>query len=468
MLIRPVLLALGLLLCSPFCAAPGSADTTQQEATPVELTVRADEMSADLQAESVHAQGGVVAQWGEFVLHAEEITADLRSRLVTSPGQASLETPTGTVSGRDLSADLQQGTASVEGPSGRLDFPAGEGQEGVYSLYFGGQAASRTAAGAWRVQEARLSFCGADHPHQSLDVREATLSADGRLRLRGVSASLYGARIFSLPRYTVRVTGGPSGMPFPRLGYTSGYGVNAQINLEFPSGSGLLVLSEKRGLSGSAAARATRGQWSASLGAALKEDANNPFDSSLLLTRWPEVTAQWQAPLAGASVSLETSWGSLTEYPRKVRHERLLAAANCRWRSQPRPGLAVQWEVGLTEADYSAGFRQRTTTAAVRAILRLSRDTTAEVSYRNIGVSGSTPFRFDEVVVPREASVGLAGRLAPNWLARTAQQYDLRDGRFYDGQVTLENVQHCLAYGVTWSKRRGSLEFAIRLVPHQP
>jgi len=96
---------------------------------------------------------------------------------------------------------------------------------------------------------------------------------------------------------------------------------------------------------------------------------------------------------------------------------------------------------------------------------RLASGVSGEIGYYRSFVSGGTPFEFDDVDLPNEARLGLAGRLSRKWGAGGAVRLDMERGRTFDTALWLESIQHCLAYRLTWQERRGTLEIGVRLVP---
>jgi len=272
--------------------------------------------------------------------------------------------------------------------------------------------------------------------------------------------------LLSLPAYAMRLGPKPSPLPLPRLGYSNAYGFNATMSLDFPSGSAQVVLSQKRGPTGSATWSQGWGSARLTATAGLKEDAGDPFDSTLLVTRAPEIVGTWEREWANGRIEASLSWGRLTQYPTKATHERLLVQARREWRLAGRG--AAEWGATLAAgyADYSGAGYQRTATAqaGVQVAVGTAR---MGLSYSHTEVGGRSPFSFDDVNVPRQLTVSVSGPLAPGWNGATRWEFDLDRGRIYDGQVTLERVVHCLVYGLTWEKQRQTFRLAVRPLVHR-
>ena len=94
---------------------------------------------------------------------------------------------------------------------------------------------------------------------------------------------------------------------------------------------------------------------------------------------------------------------------------------------------------------------------------RLSSNCKADITYTNIGVSGNTPFEFDDVDIAHELRTTAQYRLNRNWALLLDLRYDLAQRRLRDNGIGLLRTLDCLAYGAVFDKARSELSLQFRL-----
>jgi hypothetical protein len=123
--------------------------------------------------------------------------------------------------------------------------------------------------------------------------------------------------------------------------------------------------------------------------------------------------------------------------------------------------VSLKEELLLRPSWYSGG-RHRflwgpTTTLEVKA----SRALTTKLGYFENHVSGSSPFRFDEISIRRGFLAEVDADLSRRWGTRLLGEYDLRRKSFRDAEIALTCHGDCLDYSIGWRKLKGTVTAGI-------
>lgn len=85
-----------------------------------------------------------------------------------------------------------------------------------------------------------------------------------------------------------------------------------------------------------------------------------------------------------------------------------------------------------------------------------------QFSYSATNISGSTPFRFDEVEIRKELRATFDVMLTPRYLVPIDLRYDVERGELRDTTFGILRNYKTFAYGVTYQSARNELRFEIR------
>lgn len=105
----------------------------------------------------------------------------------------------------------------------------------------------------------------------------------------------------------------------------------------------------------------------------------------------------------------------------------------------------------LTTAGYEIGYAGPITSRIA-----------GQFSYSATNISGSTPFRFDEVEISKELRATFDVMLTPRYIIPIDLRYDLERGELRDTTYGILRNYKTFAYGVTYQSARNELRFEIR------
>ncbi|HVF11425.1 MAG TPA: hypothetical protein VNA16_11510 [Abditibacteriaceae bacterium] len=85
-----------------------------------------------------------------------------------------------------------------------------------------------------------------------------------------------------------------------------------------------------------------------------------------------------------------------------------------------------------------------------------------QFSYRHTSLSGNTPFRFDEVEIPREARTTFDVKITPRWLIPIDLRYDLDRKEFRNKLFGIMRSYKTFAYGIAYDTARREVRLEFR------
>lgn len=452
-------------------------------------TIQADLVELDLNLDAAAANGNAVLTYGSVSLHADAITAHRATGEVVAVGNLSLRQ-----AGRSLCGDhLQYNFYTDEGVLTNAQVT----EQGVIVRGKAIEFSPRRI----RAREAVFTTCNRPDPHYSLNAGELTLTAEqpdargrpvsGRLTLDRARVHYLGNRLFTLPKYSVRVgeLQQRQALPLPMLGYSSGDGYYARLgySLGTPEREGTatldLRLTTDRGVRGGIGLlRPTRGfEYFADYlrlddprETGLQPDRITFTTADVLVDRRPEVGARTRNYPVGRDWLLggEVSYGRYTEFDEDSEEElaqanRLAVTAMARTgerflssRVTSSNGLGVRLAQYSGGDSFLIGFLRQTFTYQ-----RNEEDRTSlSLIYRP--TAGETPFEFDDVEVGAELLAEARRRLNPNYRIRLAAAFGIGgEGGLRDAEIALTRTLHCLDYTLGWDQVSHRLFFGIGLAP---
>ncbi len=172
------------------------------------------------------------------------------------------------------------------------------------------------------------------------------------------------------------------------------------------------------------------------------------------------------------ALRLEGSWGNFRENlinitgNLPVKSTRRMAGVHftTRFPNRDRSVPAGPYiDVFATTARYSlTNLRYRTTGYEIGYDGRIAPKWSGVVSYRDTKLRGDTPFRFDEVEIPREVRTTLDYRYSPRYIVPLDFRYDIDRHDLRDASFGLLRAYKSFAYGLTYNTARSSLHFEMR------
>lgn len=452
-------------------------------------TIQADLVELDLNLAAAAADGNAVLTYGAVSLHADAITANRASGDVVAVGNLSLRQ-----AGRSLCGDhLQYNFYTDEGVLTNAQVV----EQGVIVRGEAIEFSPRRIS----ARDAVFTTCDKPQPDYSLNAGELTLTAEqpdargrpvsGRLTMDRARVYYHGKRLFSLPKYTVRVgeLQQREALPLPMVGYNSrdGYYARLGYSLGSPEREGTaaldLRLTTGRGVRGGIGlSRPRRGyEYFADYvrlddprETELQPDRITFSTADVLVDRRPEVGARTRDYPLGRSWLLggEVSYGRYTEFDEDSEEE--LAQANrlaitAMARTEERrisPRVTVSNGLGVRVAQYSGGdsfligFLRQTLT------YRRNEEDRTSLSFIYRPTAGETPFEFDDVEVGAELLAEARRRLNPSYRIRLAAAFGIGgEGGLREAQVALTRTIHCLDYTLGWNQVNHSVILGISLTP---
>ncbi|MCA1597371.1 MAG: hypothetical protein LC772_13250 [Chloroflexi bacterium] len=349
------------------------------------ITLRADRVSGSLGVGPVVAAGHVVVTRGSISIRADMATYDPSAHTVSAVGNTEVDTPYGIINASSLNYDVANGggsgaalQATIEGFSLRAERfqlvpPAAPGDAVVVI-----------------AQNGAITSCTFDHPDYLLSARWIRLQPRNSVKLQGMSASVFGARLISLPYVSFSLRpktrtaahSSPPGIGFgvitgPFVRWSTGThlapGVNSQEQVE---------LSTKMGLTG---------------GVTLQQVGGTPLQFSLY-HRYEIPRYQYSRLTIDKTPEASSLYTGHT------------------------------YAIGGIEAGYEAQISREIQAAAV-----LSTNTTA----------GHTPFAFDVLEAYRTLELRATSSNV-KWGWNLDAIYDVQHRRLYDGQISIAHLLKCL------------------------
>ncbi|MDF2440325.1 MAG: hypothetical protein JWN98_1309 [Abditibacteriota bacterium] len=330
-------------------------------------------------------------------------------------------------------------------------------------------------------------------PPFNLRAKRISLTSDVRDRrsANASGAALYfkNTKILPIPSFIIRAAGtqGPSRAPTaytlsPRIAYNSADGLLASLRLRFPlaGNEGRVALYSDVGLSQRIGFRGglSLESESARLGnialrARVSDIVTTQLTNRIELNRTPEF--EYVTPILpllrfgngyGIGVSALFNAGHYRERTigsnaPAVRSSRVQNSIGLTTRIDDRDGPYL--DIFRTSSRYGMTGQSYTNTGLeVGYTGQLLPRVRGLFSFRSIDLRGATPFRFDEVEIPREIRSTFDVELTPRYLVPIDLRYDLDRKEFRDKSIGLLRSYKTFAYGLTYQVARSEFKFEFR------
>lgn len=465
---------------------PGFANST--ETTKVTKTVRvaADNIEFTRESTDFQAEGNARVYYGDILLTADQVVGNALIGDVQALGNV----------------QFQNGDRKLTGKSFRYNFKTDKGlamdaSAEVDRLFFHG-AEMRAEPGKYTLTGSRFTTCDREPPHYYLSARELLIEPDTKLVAKDVKIVLYGRTIFRMPRYSVPMGSakGKSGAKLPTLGVGEHSGVFAgyQFNLgdQVDSGGTLdLRLSTKWLVQGGVKyERISGGPFFGRV--TYREPFNGGTKSYVMVSRLPEIGIRFgpkdalgQFSSSRESLSLtrglimpldtepstssvnfigEIGTGKFSEDPDYVTDWRYDARA-LSWLKPIELGKETLFSPGVFArvSHYGNGDTYSDLGLRLAAARRMGSKSFVSLAYIAHSVHGQSPFTFDQVDL-RDEVTARVGFPVGTYKLEVGGRYNLGNHDFFDTEVSIAKVFHCLEPSITWRKRSNSLSFNVGIV----
>jgi lipopolysaccharide export system protein LptA len=454
--------------------------------SPRTVQIEADLIDVDFDNPRAHAVGRARLCYGDIELEADQLTADRVSGRIDASGGVTIIQAGRALHGESLEYDLDSEEGALSDARALVDGLAIRGKRITFS--------PRTV----EAHEASVTTCNQPDPHYSFGANRISLAADepprgrrpssARLTLDRTRVTYRGRRLFTLPRYTVRVSeiGEPASTPLPITGFSRDDGPYAEVAYAFyDGGEGTSAdfgyrYTTFRGVRGHLRARRRVGPAELLAQYVRREDAVDrelrieDLEASLadvLVDRAPEYGLRLPYLEIGSSLHLRAEWlhGSYSE--------RMESGGSTRFSADrssisailsvepyiPMRGVTLSHALGWRRSDYSPGDQFRIRLLNHTAGVEISPRLHIEVSHITRRGSGGTPFLFDGLGPERELLSEFTWRATPGWRLHFVNLYDLDERATRDMILEVTRVAHCIEYTAGWRKKRGSFYIGLDL-----
>ncbi len=504
---------------SPEAASPatdGSGETPPPEAPPppaapspgaIPVEVQADETGGDPPSHQVELHGHARLLTQDRELRADSVTANTLTRDVTATGHVRVTGDERRITGQSLTGNLGTQTLSVEGdvrysaimvtPNtnvGPRDLPVtvrarhldynflqklgsfADIETTLQGLHFRGKTGVLRPDGTITLTDAEFSACPLGEGGRfGYTIRARGVDYDPKTGAVARRASVYLGRhrVLSLSKY--RLSGesdsGGGHLPLPAIGSSELSGAWLRLGFQ-PTLLGLLAdthvdLTTRIGIRGATMLRPQGGGPTPFLRLAFKEEVEGRDPKRLLIDRLPEfglVVDDASRTRLSHYLRGEISYAYLQQHaPRRrtgraqitLLTEPIALRKGFGWRPYARPGLHY--------AAYSNGESYRDASAEFYVDRRWDERRTARFGVVKHFASGTTPFRFDEALIPTEAYSRLRWS-AGSWGFGLRTRHDLTNGRLFDMVVSLGKTVRCIQPSIAYSSRLKEFSFQVNLV----
>lgn len=373
------------------------------------------------------------------------------------------------------------------------------------------------------LSDVTFTTCELANPDYRITANEIRLTQDQHLKLRRVRLYLWNLRILSLPRISINVGPGAGKQTlFPRPGYNSrdGFFLSSTYQLIETEREDVAVRirpTTKQGFQGGIIGAyaiegstrtappfvpdydtelrrgdilrpildddtcvfpSTRPQpplLSAFGTLLVRERAYDIDKSDLLVSRLPEMGVRYVSPQVcvieekkrpklGLQTEARASWGRFKEGPGigLVNRWDVRGVASTTIATY-RASTALQGAALARYSSYGNGDSYRTLGAALNLSRIFPGGSFASLRLISHGISGSTPFEFDDIDIQRELQA--AGRYVRGRSTYSAiLDYDLDRQSLRDWQFSFARRLHCIEPSITWRNRTNQISFGIRVL----
>jgi len=448
------------------------------------IYIRADDSEYSYDSQAFRAEGDAFVRYNDIKLTADLVTGDA----VTGDFEA-----VGNVT-------FSQGDRTVRGQSFKYNYNTKLGHStdasaSVGNIHFHGDELDSKPEG-YTLMGSRFTTCDAQKPHYYLSARELIIRPKDKLIARKVRFVALGKTVFSVPKYTVDLSGKQdSGIRLPWIGMDNRHGLFAQENFDLSSKPGLdgeltVRLSMKNTFQGGV--KLTRvANRPILMNLTYREPYTDGLNPDTVLSRLPEIAYRFYSkgtldPYGRSDVSLHFSKRMLdpTRQHQSAGRLHMIGEAGVGYFEEEPSGAesarfdvrGMAWmdpmDVGGTlimpgvlarVSSYGNGDSYSTLGFQLAAARKLGSRSYVSLTYINHAISGRTPFEFDPVEIPHE----LAGRFRfpiGDYAIEYGARYDLQANEMFDSEITISKPLHCIEPKLTWRSRAKAFSIGIGLV----
>jgi lipopolysaccharide export system protein LptA len=475
---------------------------------PIPIDIQAEEQEGDLIHNRIQARGNVTATSEGRTIHANELSADLKTRDIDAEGQVSITDEERQMSGDHAHGNLQTGQIGIQGnvvystvilvpdrDKKRRELPLKayarqitydlKNRTGALSnletdaLGFHFKAASGRLYQSQKIQlvGAEFSACPLDEPQKyGYHMRARTVDFDPQKGGTVRHAAIYigDHHITTLSQFHFRGGTGASQtrLPLPTFGRSSlsgyflSFGFQPSVFSDWVADS-YVGLTEKIGPKFSTNIHPLVDGVTPYVKASIKEEVTGKEPRRLLIDRLPEAGLQ----IDDASSSPLRRWftgNANISYIRKHGPELSAGRASLTLTGNP---VKIQ-DLGQWRLSLDSGFHQAlyTTDDSYRDLhggFALSRRWTARRSLRvaldRHFISGTTPFTFDETLVPVDFNTQLRWSFA-KWGLKVNTTYDVQRHNLFDATFGVGYLFRCVEPRLVYRYRVKEIGFELNLV----
>lgn len=458
----------------------------QETANPLKLNVLAENEEFDWATQHFDAEGNVRVTYGDTLLTADTVVGDPFTGDVQAAGHVTFQNGTRTLNGENFTYNYKTNKGVAANASAVVD-----------NIYFRGEEL-RSQPNRYVIKGSRFTTCSDENPHFYMSARETEIIPGKKLTARGVSIHLFGAKLISIPKYSVNLSKGEKTSQFkmPQLGVSGPYGAFAGYDFDLSSGPDTIARFDARTSTKQIFQGGLEFDRIAGQPVFLRTTYRQPYYAGgkpyTLLTRMPEVGIRFgtqnsnQAystsgePLdlargfvhpqqgspgkTGVNIIAEIGDGKFTELPSRVSSDRLdsrlvawMDPISIGSQTVFSPGISGRFSHYGTGDDYSSiGFR-------LAVSHRFGGETYGSLTYITHSIHGSTPFDFDQVEIPHELA-GIVGFPIGRLFLEVGGRYNLSSGLMYDTQISIADRLHCLEPKLTWRNRFRQFSMDVRVL----
>ena len=470
-------------------AAPGSL--VRLQSGPVLIT--AERIVVNIADKNLTASGRVVVQRTRLAARTILEPRALRNRVRGNRRGArpsAIGPTTETLSGSDLRFDYVTNRGELDAAHLRLEgFDLTSARVSINGRRY---QAFNVVLRPGGLSEEELKIYGT--PPFNLRAKRITFLTDpvrDRSSATASGASLYfkNTKILPIPSFIIRAAGnrGPRRSPTaytlsPRVAYNSADGLLASLRLRFPLTSNLnraalfadVGLSQRIGFRGGFSVESYSNRLGdIALSARVSDIVTTQLTNRIELNRLPEI--EYQSPILplvrwgngrGVGVSTVLNAG-------RYRERTIGSSAPVVTSSRVQNSFGLTTRINDSDGPYLDVFRTSShygetsqryvnTGLEVGYAGQLVPRVRGLFSFRSIALRGDTPFRFDEVEIPREVRSTFDVELSKRYLLPIDLRYDLDRKEFRDKSIGLLRSYKAFAYGMSYQAARRELKFEFR------
>jgi len=457
----------------------------------ITASIKAAKQELDLATQKVHATGNVRLAYGGIHLESDELDVDIETETIEARGNIKVTMP-GSLPPKKISVGRGESPlmARLKGQT-----PVFEGEHFLYSfgersglldnakltfdrLIFRGTRLELRGEALTVLNSSITTCANEERTHYRLSTRKVIIRPGVDIQLRRASFWLAGNKVLSCPKIVVSLReGGPSEQSFvPRVLINSTDGILVQSAFSYPlfANPSAPALEIHAGWS---ARNAFRGSIDVSkltqhvdYGVRLAENdvASQDLRSRVLVDKRPEAFFDLQGvqlhPRLTANVFTSTGKIHEEEEDGDVTSDRSSVTLQLKpsfgSTENPSPFFGSMF---ARKSWYDDGMSCGVLGAEVGVTGQLSGNIKASLRYVTHGISGATPFEYDDIDIPHELRLTSDVTVSPKWKVPLELRYDLSRSSFRSTKIGILRRLDCLEYGATYDTSRRELGIDVRL-----